>query len=205
MLPALVAPYAAPHLEKAASWLFEKGITFGLLTLASVLSSVLVMAMIGLQLYPVAIFALLLNRACDAFDGPVAELQRKAGNPPSSFSAFADTMADIFLYAGVVFAFVLGAPEFALAGTFLLFTWMLSGFATLAFQIEAAAKGLDEETRSRPALLMLDGVASGTEMTLAIILMCVVPAYFPAIALLYGIICLVTTGSRVVTAYKTLR
>lgn len=205
MVPALIAPYTTPHLEKAAQYLAEKGVTTGLVTFASLLTALFAMAMAGLQLYPVAIIALLLNRVCDAFDGPLARIQIGAGQPPSSFSAFADTMADIFLYAGMIFAFLLGAPQFALAAAFLLFTWMLSGFASLAFQIEAAASDVDDDTRSRPAFFLLDGLASGTEITLVLMLMCGLPAYFPAIALLYGIICLVTTGSRILIAYKSLK
>jgi phosphatidylglycerophosphate synthase len=206
MLPAPIAPFIMPHLEKLAHWVAARGISANTLTLISFLAAIGVMAAIGLHIYWLGIVMLMINRVCDGIDGIVARIHAaKHGGRLSPFGTFADTLTDIFLYGGIVFAFVLGNLGFAVAATFLLFSWLLSAFASLAFDIEAESKGLEEEIRTRKALLFFDGVSSQLEMTTVLALMCVFPAYFPAIATIYGIICLLTVGSRVLLAYKYLR
>ncbi len=206
MLPALLAPYVMPHLDAAAMWLFRRGVKANVLTLLSFLAAVAVMAAAGLHAYWVAVLFLILNRICDGLDGIVARLQAAhEGGRLSPFGTFADTLTDIFLYGGLVFVFVLGAPAYALPGAFLLFAWLLSAFASLAFDIEAESKGVDDDVRQRNALFFFDGVASQFEMTIVLFLMCLLPSFFPAIAILYGIVCLLTVGSRVLMAYKYLR
>lgn len=206
MLPAMLAPHVTPYLERLAQWVVARGITANALTLISFLAAIGVMAAIGLHIYWLGIVMLLINRVCDGIDGIVARLHAAQHDGRlSPFGTFADTLTDIFLYGGIVFAFVLGTPSFAMAGTFLLFTWLLSAFASLAFDIEAESKGLAEEHRTRNALLFFDGVSSQVEMTIVLTLMCVFPAYFPAIAAIYGVVCLLTVGSRVLMAYKYLR
>ena len=206
MLPAPIAPLVTPHLESFARWLAARGVTANSLTLISFLAAIGVMAAVGLNIYWLGIVMLFINRICDGMDGIIARIHAAQHDGRlSPFGTFADTLTDIFLYGGIVFAFVLGTPDFATAGTFLLFSWLLSAFATLAFDIEAESKGLDEEIRTKNALIFFDGVSSQLEMTIVLALMCIFPAFFPAIAALYGIVCLLTVGSRVLMAYKYLR
>lgn len=214
MLPAPLVPFLMPQFESIAKSLVAHNIPANFLTLLSFIAAIGVMAAIGLQIYWLAVLMLLINRFCDGLDGIVARLHAAKNNGiMSPFGTFADTLTDIFLYGGIVFAFTLAGPSgyelvgqgYNLAGVFLLFSWLLSAFASLAFDIEAESKGLEEEHRHKNALFFFDGVSSQTEMTIVLFLMCVFPAFFPAIAALYGLICMLTVGSRVLMAYKYLR
>lgn len=207
MLPAPLVPFLMPQLEAISKNLVERGVPANLLTFISFIAAIGVMASIGLHLYWLAVIMLLINRICDGIDGIVARLHAaQHGGVLSPFGTFADTLTDIFLYGGIVFAFVLAGPSgFGLPAAFLLFSWLLSAFASLAFDIEAESKGLEDEHRYKNALFFFDGVSSQMEMTIILFLMCVFPAFFPAIAALYGLICMLTVGSRVLMAYKYLR
>lgn len=205
MPDAPIIPALTNHIDRIAAVLVERNITANCITLASVVIALSAMAAIGLNVYWLAFLLILLNRAADGLDGTVARLQaQKTGAPLSPFGSFADIMTDMFLYGGIVFAFILG-HGYAMAGAFLLFTWLLSALSSIAYLAAAEMKGISQSERAKPALLFLDGVSSQTEMAAVLLLMCVFPAYFPAIAFLYGIICLLTTGSRVLMAYKNLR
>lgn len=172
------------------------------LTLGGVCATLVVFAAVGMQMFWLALIFIAINRLCDGLDGAVARLQ----NRESAFGAFIDTFADILLYSGVIFMLVLGGrTEFALPGLFLLFTWLVSATCSNAFTEAAAQKALPEEISTRKSLFILDGINSEVETTIVLVLICLLPSYFPVIAIFYGVACLLTSGARVVMAHKHLR
>ena len=189
-------------LEPLAQKLAEREISPHLITFAGVCATIVALTAVGLHLFWVALPFILLNRVCDGLDGMVARLR----NRTSAFGAFIDTFADIFLYSGVIFMLVLGGrEEYALPALFLLFTWLVSATCARAFADAATALALPDDIKSRKSLFLLDGIASQTETTLVLVLICLLPEYFPVIAIFYGIACLLTSGARVVMAHKYLR
>ena len=144
---------------------------------------------------------LLLNRLGDGLDGAVA---RRRGI--TDLGGFLDIVLDFIVYAGVVFAFALADPTAnALAAAFLIFSFMGTGSSFLAFAVMAAKLGLATEARGRKSLYYLGGLTEGTETLLVFVAFCLFPGAFPALALVYGLLCWLTTLGRILTAWQTLR
>ncbi|TVP43116.1 MAG: CDP-alcohol phosphatidyltransferase family protein, partial [Halomonas sp.] len=54
------------------------------------------------------------------------------------------------------------------------------------------------------AFYYLEGLTEGTETVLALVLFCLFPQYFPTLATLFAIACLITTATRLWGGYWTL-
>jgi hypothetical protein len=59
--------------------------------------------------------------------------------------------------------------------------------------------------RGRKSLYYLGGLTEGTETIAAFVLACLWPALFPWIALVFGLLCWLTTATRIAVAVQTLR
>lgn len=189
-------------LTPLADRLSARSINPHFVTLAGIAATLVVLAAVGMQMFWLALLFILINRVCDGLDGMTARQQGRE----SAFGAFIDTFADIFLYSGVIFMLVLGGQSaFALPALFLLFTWLVSATCTTAYTEAAEQKALPDDLRRRKSLFFLDGIASQSETTIVLILICLLPSYFPVIAIFYGVACLLTSGARVVMAHKYLR
>ena len=69
----------------------------------------------------------------------------------------------------------------------------------------AARRGIATDLRGQKSLYYLGGLTEGTETILALVLACLWPALFPAIALVFGLLCWLTTASRIAVAVQILR
>jgi phosphatidylglycerophosphate synthase len=85
------------------------------LTLAAFVAAVAAMVDIGHRNYGWGVGFLILARALDALDGPLA---RRKG--PTPFGAYLDTVLGLIAGAGLAFAFALAEPDRALAAMFLM-------------------------------------------------------------------------------------
>jgi phosphatidylglycerophosphate synthase len=159
------------------------------------------MAAIAGQAYGLGLGLLLLNRLLDGLDGALA---RHAGI--SDLGGFLDIVADFIIYAGVPFAFALADPATnALPAAFLIFSFVGSGSSFLTFAIMAAKRGIATDLRGRKSLYYLGGLTEGAETIGALVLACLWPALFPWIALAFGLLCWLTTATRITVAWQTLR
>ena len=132
---------------------------------------------IGLMLF-------VLNRLADLVDGAIA---RRRGS--TSLGAFLDASLDFIVYAAIPFGFALAYPQNALAAAFLLFGLMVSTAPALVFRAfsEAPMRGFS--------------LCEHTETFIAITLMCLAPRWmFTLLAYLYGALCLVSGGARIIVA-----
>ena len=143
----------------------------------------------------------MLNRLCDGLDGAVA---RRRGL--TDLGGFLDIVLDFLIYAVVPFAFALADPAAnALAAAFLIFSFIGTGSSFLAYAIMAAKRGISTELRGRKSLYYLGGLTEGTETIAAFVLACLWPAWFPWIAVVFGLLCWLTTATRIAVAWQTLR
>lgn len=147
-------------------------------------------------------FALIIvSRLFDGLDGALA---RRLG--PTDLGGFLDITLDFIFYASIPLAFAIHDPAAnALAAAFLLCGFMGSASTFLAFAIFAQKHGLSTEARGRKSLYYLGGLTEGTETILCLLAMCVFPAYFPVFALIYGVMCWITAGTRIATAMDMLK
>jgi phosphatidylglycerophosphate synthase len=147
-----------------------------------------------------ALIAIIFNRIADGLDGAVAR-----ASTPTETGAFLDIVLDFIFYSAVIFAFALYSEANALAAAFLIFAFIGTGTTFLAFAIFAARYDLVTNHRGRKSIYYLGGLTEGTETVTCLILLCLFPAQFPIIAFGFGLLCWITTGTRIIDGYHQLR
>lgn len=201
MLDAAARRLIDPPLDRAATRLAATPLTANATTVGGFVLGLAAMGAVALDLYLAGLVLLLLNRLADGLDGAIA---RRRGI--TDLGGFLDIVLDFIVYSGIVFAFALADPERnALAAAFLIFSFMGTGCSFLAFAIMAAKRGVATEARGRKSLYYLGGLTEGTE-TIAFLAACTLfPQAFPMLALVFGILCWITTAGRIATAAGVLR
>ena len=201
MLDARLRRVIDPPLERLCGPLAAAGVSANALTLAGFAIGLGAIAAIALQAYLLGLGLLLLNRLFDGLDGALARRQGL-----SDLGGFLDIVLDFIVYSGVPLAFALADPaRNGLAAAFLIFSFVGTGTSFLAFATMAAKRGLATELRGRKSLYYLGGLTEGTETIAAFVLACLLPGWFPVIALVFGSLCWLTTATRITVAWQTLR
>lgn len=187
-----------PHLNRMGSTLHAAGVAADALTWTGFGFGLAAAAFLAIGEPYVALFCLLANRLFDGLDGAVA---RAAG--PSDLGGFLDITLDFIVYAAIPFGLALSDPaDHALPAAFLIFSFMGTGAAFLAFSAIAARRGLETAKRGRKSIYYLGGIMEGGETFLVLALACVIPQYFLWIAVIAGGLCWITTASRIYAGYR---
>lgn len=201
MLDAFLRPLIDPPLNRAGSRLAERGVGADAITLVGFGLGVAAATAIATQRYGLGLGLLLANRLCDGLDGAVARR-----NGLTDLGGFLDIVLDFIVYSAIVFAFALADPAAnALAAAFLIFSFIGTGGSFLAFAIMAERRKITTAHQGRKSLYYLGGLAEGTETILALALFCLFPRWFPQIALVFGLMCWLTTAGRILSAWSVLR
>ena len=200
MLDARLRPVVDRSLNAMGGAAAARGITANQVTVAAFLFGLAAMAALALRWDLLAVGLLMVNRLGDGLDGAVA---RHSGL--SDLGGFLDIVLDFIVYAGMVFAFVVGRPEYALEAAFLLFSFMGTAASFLAYAIIAAKRNLTTSLRGRKSLYYLGGLMEGTETIILLVTMCLFPHWFAWLAWGFGAACWLTTATRIVAAWQTFR
>jgi phosphatidylglycerophosphate synthase len=201
MLDAAARRLIDPPLGRIARWLDGSGVSANALTLAGFALGVLAMGAIATGWTLVGLALLLANRLLDGLDGAVARR-----NGTTDLGGYLDIVLDFIVYSGIVFAFALLDPEQnALAAAFLVFSFMGTGCSFLAFAVMAAKRQIETRARGIKSLYYLGGLTEGTETIAVFVMFCLFPAAFPWLAVVFGVLCWLTTFGRIATAWRTLR
>lgn len=170
-------------------------------TLLGFLLGLMAFPALALQEYNIALIFILLNRILDAIDGAVARIQGITDS-----GGFLDITLDFLFYSLVPFGFVIADPSVnAIAGAFLIFSFVGTGSSFLAFAIMASKQNIENPVYKHKSLYYMGGLTEGTETILCFILFCLFPDYFSAIAYTFATLCWITTLSRILAGYQTLR
>jgi phosphatidylglycerophosphate synthase len=148
------------------------------------------------QFYP-ALWFVIANRVIDGLDGAVARASRS-----SDFGGYLDIVSDFIFYSAIPLAFAVARPETALAAAFLIFSFIGTATSFLGFAILAEKHQVTTQIRGKKAFYYLGGLTEGTETILLFLAMLVWPDYFSLMAIVFGILCWVTTGTRIYAAYR---
>lgn len=184
-------------LNAAARRLATSGLTADQVTWFGFCLGIAAIPTLALGAYGAALGLLVANRLCDGIDGALA---RHRG--PSDIGGFLDILLDFIVYAGVPLGFALADPgRNALAAAVLLFAFMGTASAFLAFAIYAEKHHLTTQSRGKKSIYYLGGITEGSETFLAFIFMCLFPKAFVWIALVYAALCMLTTAGRIAMAY----
>ena len=201
MLDARLRRLIDPPLDRLSAPLAARGVSANAVTVAGFALGLAAAAAIASRAWLLGLALLLLNRLCDGLDGAVA---RRRGR--TDLGGVLDIVLDFLIYAAVPFAFALADPAAnGLAAAFLIFSFVGTGSSFLAYAIMAARRGVSTELRGRKSLYYLGGLTEGTETIVAFVLACLWPSLFPWIALIFGLLCWVTTATRIAVAVQTLR
>lgn len=202
MLDRWTMPLTQRPLTAIALHLAHRGVTPDQVTLVAFGVGLLALPLLAFESYGLALVAIVLNRAGDGLDGALA---RHVGQPTDS-GGFLDIGLDFVFYAAVVLGFALADPERnALPAAVLLFAFIGTGTSFLAFAIMAARHDLSRPRFQRKAFYYLHGLTEGTETVVALVVFCVWPGAFPALALVFAIACMITTATRLWGGYHTLK
>ena len=143
-----------------------------------------------------ALVPLLLSRVADGLDGAVARATRK-----TDFGGYLDITSDFLFYGAVPLAFVLADPSAnGAAGAFLLTSFYINGASFLGYAILAEKRGMETTKRGAKSLYFTGGLLEGFETIVFFVALCLFSSYFAPLAWVFGALCFITAGSRVLLA-----
>jgi phosphatidylglycerophosphate synthase len=199
MFDAAIRPLIDPPLARIARRIVALNISANRVTAAGFLLGIAAAGLVASQQLWVGLAVFLFSRVLDGLDGAVAR-QTKL----TDLGGYLDITLDFVAYACMVLGFAIADPVHnALAAAFLAVSFMAPATTFLAYAIFAAKRGITTEIRGRKSLFYLGGLTEGFETILTLSLMCVFPTWFPVIAVVYGIMCWVTGGTRIAAAIQT--
>jgi phosphatidylglycerophosphate synthase len=190
-----------PAVQALARALSQRGIKADHVTLTAFGIGILAMISIAFHAYFIGAILLLVSRLCDALDGAVARLTQT-----TDAGGFLDIALDFLFYAGIVLAFAIASPKAnALPAAVLLTAFVGTTSSFLAFAALAAKRGITSMEYPDKSFYFLGGLAEATETLLFFIAMCLWPRWFSQLAYAFALICAITTFTRIVGGYQTLR
>jgi phosphatidylglycerophosphate synthase len=200
MLDSTMRRIIDPPLDRIGRRFVAAGVSANAVTLAGFAIGLLAVPALAAEWYGVALILILLNRLADGIDGAVARRTRL-----TDLGGYLDIVCDFIVYAAIPFGFALGRPESAMAAAFLLLSFVGTGTSFLAYAIMAAKRQLTTERGGSKSLYYLGGLTEGTETIAVFVAVCLLPGLFVPIAYTFGALCWVTTASRALSAWRTLR
>jgi phosphatidylglycerophosphate synthase len=200
MLDAAVRPLIDPPLNTAARGLARLGVPANAVTWAGFAIGMAAVPALAAHLYGLALAFIALRSVADGLDGAIARATHT-----TDYGGFLDIVLDFIFYAGVVLGMALAQPQHAVYAAFLIWTFMGTASSFLAYAVLAEKHGLTTDIRGDKSLYYLGGLAEGTETLIALALFCLVPGWFPVVAIVFGAMCILTTVGRVLAARKAFR
>ena len=197
MFDAQIRPMIDQLLNPVGRALVRLGVTANQVTLAGAGFGLFAAGCVAFEMFQTALWLVLLNRIADGVDGAVARASRS-----SDFGGYLDIVSDFIFYSAIPFAFALARPENALAAAFLIFSFIGTASSFLGFAILAEKHQVTTEIRGKKTFYYLGGLTEGAETVLLLLAMLIWPDYFSIMALLFGLLCWVTTGTRIYAAYR---
>lgn len=190
-----------PALNRAGRRLANFGVTANMVTVLAFVIGLAAVIAIASGLYWLGLVLILVSRLGDGLDGMVARHTQK-----TDFGGYLDIVLDFGFYGLVPLGFVLADPASnALAGAVLILSFYVNGASFLAYAVMAERRGLTTEARGEKSLFFTTGLAEATETIAFFAAFCLFPAWFPALALVFAVLCFYTALSRIVIAGRTFR
>ncbi|MCB2130099.1 MAG: CDP-alcohol phosphatidyltransferase family protein [Rhodobacteraceae bacterium] len=187
LLPVIRSLFDAP-----ARGLIARGITADQVSLAGFGLGLVAVGALAAGAYGTALALIIANRAADGLDGIIARM-----TAPTDRGAFLDIAFDFVFYALVPLGFALADPAAnALAAAVLIASFVGTGSSFLAFASIAARRGMTAKDYPAKGIYYLGGLTEGTETIALFIAMCLWPSAFPALALAFAALCVLTTITR---------
>lgn len=190
-----------PLLHVVARKLDRAGVQANHVTVAGFFLGMSALPALAVEWYGLALVLIIINRIADGLDGALARIHGS-----SDVGGFLDIVLDFIFYASVVLGFALASRETnALPACLLLFAFMGTGSSFLAFASIAAKRGIENPIYQSKSLYYLGGLAEGTETIIFFVTVCLFPAFFAVMAVVFSVICFVTTFTRIMAGVYTFK
>jgi phosphatidylglycerophosphate synthase len=177
-----------PALNRMGAWIARSGIGANAITLMGAALVVPLFYALLLQNWTWALALLLANRLLDGLDGAVARIKG-----PSAWGGYLDSLCDYVFYIAVPLGFAFASPANELSALILVASFTLTAVSFLALAAIMAGRDLGHGAK---AFTYSTGFMEGGETIAFFIAMCLFPALFPQLALLFGALCVVTVAQR---------
>ena len=197
MFDAQLRPLIDRLLNPIGRGLVALGMTANQVTMIGAAFGLIAAGCVAAGLFYPALWFVIANRVIDGLDGAVARASRS-----SDFGGYLDIVSDFIFYSAIPMAFAVARPETALAAAFLIFSFIGTATSFLGFAILAEKHQVTTKIRGKKAFYYLGGLTEGTETILLFLAMLVWPDYFSLMAIVFGILCWVTTGTRIYAACR---
>lgn len=198
MFDAKVRPWIDGPLNRAGQILAERGISAHEVTLFGLFMGLIAAALLATGLPGVlALVPLMIGRLADGIDGAVARATEK-----TDFGGLLDIVCDFVFYAAIPLAFALRDDGNALAAAFLLAAFYINGASFLGYAIMAEKRGIETRAQGEKSLYYSAGLLEGTETIGFFVILCLWPDAFVPLAVIFGVLCLFTTGARIALARR---
>jgi len=198
MFDAKLLPLQRRLIHPLAGRLHARSVGADSITLAGFALGLLGVLAAAYGLYWLALAGLVANRLADGLDGEVARL---AG--PTDRGAFLDIALDFLFYALFPLGFAIADPATnALPAAVLVASFVGTGSSFLAFSIIAERRGLTSEDYPSKGIFYLGGLTEGAETIGLFVLICLLPGWFPVLALIFAAACFVTTLTRWLAGWR---
>ena len=197
MFDAQIRPLMDRLLNPVGRSLAARGVMANHVTIIGGLFGLAATVSVAFQLFDIAFWLILLNRVADGLDGAVARASMS-----TDFGGYLDIVCDFVFYSSIPFAFAVALPENSLASAFLIFSFIGTASSFLAFAILAEKHNISTEIRGKKAFYYLGGLTEGSETILLLLAMVIWPSYFIFMAFGFGLLCWVTTITRIYAAYR---
>ena len=197
MFDAQLRPLIDRLLNPIGRGLVTLGVTANQVTMIGAAFGLIAAGCAAAGLFYPALWFVIANRFIDGLDGAVARASLS-----SDFGGYIDIVSDFIFYSAFPLAFAVARPETALAAAFLIFSFIGTATSFLGFAILAEKHQVTTQIRGKKAFYYLGGLTEGTETILLFLAMLVWPDYFKHMAIIFGILCWVTTGTRIYAAYR---
>lgn len=172
--------------------LSRAGITANHMTVLGFICGLISALCVSQDMLVLALAGLVANRICDGLDGALARLTR-----PTPHGAFLDIVFDFLIYSLIPLSFAVRDGADAMPAAFLIFCFVGTGSSFLAFSIFAKEAGLTNQRLVEKSMYYLEGLTEGFETLMVLALMMLFPAWFSVLAYGFGVLCLVTTVTRI--------
>jgi len=200
LLDGTLRGFIDPILARIGGRLARAGITADALTMVAFGFGLAAGVAIVLGHFLTGMALLLTSRLLDGLDGAVAR-----HTAPTDRGGYLDIVLDFAFYGIIPMAFILADPAAnGVAGGFLILTFYINGSSFLAYAIMAEKRGLSTMARGSKSLYFTTGLAEAGETILVFCLFCLFPAAFTWIAIIFGIVCLITAAARILLAWRVL-
>lgn len=202
MLDRFITPVIKPILTPFVASLHKRNISADQITFYGFVIGMLAVPLLAFSLWYWALAAIIINRIFDGIDGQLA----RYANQSSSAGGFLDITLDFLFYAAIPLGFILANPEEnAIVGSILLATFIGTGSSFLAFAIAAEKFKIEKPQFKYKSFYYLNGLAEGTETIGLFVAFCLWPEYFPVLASVFIVACIITIFTRIHGGYYTLK